>query len=103
MTEKIDTTRRQTAVSIEFPYTYICEIVLEIPLHWQTGYMPENRRFEHEKFSFHVNYRQLGNKIIMRKEIIVRCLAIEKHDFFSWNIMIEELNKAYQETVSLYE
>ncbi len=103
MTEKIDTTRRQTAIAIEFPYKYIFESILEIPEHWQTNYVPENRSFEHERFSFHINYRQLGTKIIMRKEIIIRCLAIEKSDFLSWNIMIEELNKAYQETVSLYE
>ncbi len=103
MTEKIDTTRRQTAVSIDFPYTYIYEIVLEIPQHWQINFTPPNRKFEHEKFSFHVIYKHLGNKIIMRKEIVVQNISIEKADFLSWNIMMEELNKAYQETMSFYE
>lgn len=103
MTEKIDTTRRQTAVSIDFPYTYIFEIVLEIPQHWQINFTPPNRKFEHDKFSFHVIYKHLGNKIIMRKEIIIQSISIEKADFLSWNIMMEELNKAYQETMSFYE
>lgn len=103
MTEKIDTTRRQTAISIDFPYTYITEIVLEIPQHWQINFTPPNRKFEHEKFSFHVIYKHLGNKIIMRKEIIIHNISIAKADFLAWNVMMEELNKAYQETMSFYE
>jgi hypothetical protein len=103
LTEKIDIAQRKTAIQIDFPYIQHDKIVLEFPAHWQTSFVPENRIFEHEKFSFSVNYTQIGNKIILEKKLIVRVCSIEKEDFWTWNMMLVELGKAYQETIGFYE
>jgi hypothetical protein len=98
--EKIDTLHRQTAYYIDFPQKYICEVALNFQQEWQSNYTPPNYSFEHTKFSFHITYQHIGLQLVMRKEIIIHCLTIEKEDFLAWNTMIEELNKAYQESVS---
>lgn len=98
--EKIDTLHRQTAYYIDFPQKYICEVALTFPQEWQSNYTPPNYSFEHSKFNFHITYQHVGLQLVMRKEIVIHCLTIEKEDFLAWNTMIEELNKAYQESVS---
>jgi hypothetical protein len=102
-TEKIDTTNRQTAYYIDFAQQYSYEVILQFPQTWHTYHTPLDRSFEHEKFSFRVSYQHTGLELVMRKEINIHCLSIEKEDFWAWNSMIEELNKAYQETVSWYK
>jgi hypothetical protein len=87
----------------EFEYKKINKNVniLEIPKGYKASYIPQNSNYSGPMFGFKINYELKGNKIISRSYVYINTLMLDKGDFDSWNKMIHQLTRAYNETVTL--
>ena len=82
--------------------TRITNVVnLEIPPDFQVDYLPKDSRFEHDKFGYHISYREQGQKLILETRIDISHLVLLPEDFTAWNQMVNQLGQAYSETVLL--
>lgn len=87
----------------EFDYKNINKNVniLKIPDGYKVSYLPASSSYYDPMFGFHINYRLSGNTIIYQSYIYINTLMLNPGDFDRWNKMIQQLDKAYNETVML--
>lgn len=76
-------------------------VKLKIPKGYAVNFVPSNTSYKNEYFGFNISYTLGKDEIILNKYIYINFLMLEKADFKGWNSMIQELNKAYLELVSL--
>lgn len=98
---KIDTLTQRYDSEYESTGQYIFTLVLEIPEGYTIDYLPENRKFNFDKFGFDMTYTKIGNTIQYTSIINIDTLYITKVMFPKWNEMVNKLNKAYNETIVL--
>jgi hypothetical protein len=76
-------------------------IELSIPQGYKVAHLPENLNISHPEFSFNINYKLVGNKIIYTKEIGIEKGIIQKSSFDKWNSSLKELSKFYENQITL--
>jgi hypothetical protein len=76
-------------------------IELNIPEGYTVSNLPENINISDPEFSFIINYKQEGNKIIYTKELNIPQGIVRKNSFPQWNDAIKKLNKAYEDQIIL--
>ncbi len=74
---------------------------LELPEGFQIDHLPEGRVFEGDDFSFRFSYAQEDTRIVYRQEITMNTMVLHPDQFADWNIMINELKRAYRDAVVL--
>lgn len=86
-----------------FDETYTTEIVshLNIPEGYEISKLPANASCDKGKFKFVFTYEQRGNTIVYTQKYIFNTLELNKPDFKPWNELIQQVQKAYRQTVSL--
>jgi hypothetical protein len=76
-------------------------IELEIPEGFKISSLPENLQVSDPEFSFNINYKSVGNKIIYTKELMIHTGIVKKSSFPKWNSSIKQLTKAYDNQIIL--
>ena len=97
----IDTSIRKLDREEDFKWITRQYYELEIPAGYQAEYIPKAKSHRHDLFGFDFNYRQAGNRIILEHSFFVNYLLLKRENFSSWNKMIQELSKAYNEAIIL--
>ncbi|MFN4145557.1 MAG: DUF3857 domain-containing protein [Runella sp.] len=85
----------------EFTHTHQTTVVLQIPIGYELSHLPSDTSFAHKDFEFKIRYEQKNGQIIVRSEHTLRTLLVKKSSFTDWNKMVDTLNDAYSEVVSL--
>lgn len=85
----------------EFAHTQETVEILPIPAGYEVSYLPENRSFANPDFGFALSYEQKNTQIIVRSKLTLNTLLVKKPSFSEWNKMVEALNEAYSEVISL--
>jgi len=95
----IDTSMVKT--SIYYPFKNIASNVLtiQIPEGYQVSYIPANNSYAGKDFSYTLDYRPMGDKLIVEQKIIMNTLKITPDQFDDWNKMVKGLFSAYRESV----
>ncbi len=76
-------------------------VTLKIPKGYALQELPQNSTYNNEYFGFKVEYTSSKDEVILKKNIYINFLLLEKENFEAWNNMIKQLNKVYLEIVSL--
>ncbi len=77
------------------------EVVIELPSDYKLTSVPENLSVSEEEFSFRLDYKVEGNKVIYTKEIAIHKGIISKKSFKVWNESLKKLNVVYGSPIIL--
>ena len=75
--------------------------VVPIPAGYEVTNVPANASFSNPEFGFTITYEQKVGQIVVRNRILLNTLLVKKANFAAWNKMIDGLNEAYSEVISL--
>ena len=86
-----------------FKYKALYRLYTEftIPDGYKTENIPANSEYINEQFGFKITYTVKGKQIIFYEELYNNILTLKKSDFPEWNKMIEKLNSAYSQAITL--
>ncbi len=79
----------------------VLETELEIPVGYKISELPEGMNEKHKDFSFKVEYKDLGSKILYYKEISIDNAIVKNSDFTKWNDCVKKLGEIYQNQLVL--
>lgn len=74
---------------------------LTIPANYKPGNIPADLNIVNPDYEFHVSYVASPTKLIYKKSIVLKNTILLKTKFTQWNRDIEQLNKAYNQTIIL--
>ncbi|WCT10064.1 transglutaminase-like domain-containing protein [Mucilaginibacter jinjuensis] len=77
------------------------ETELTIPDNYKVAEMPQNLNIVNTDYEFHIQYVMQGNKLSYKKTLLIKNTHLNQAKFEQWNKDLEQLNKAYNETVVL--
>ncbi len=97
--KQIEIQKRKHDLTNEFRYELVQHIQLSLPPNKIIEQLPANKSYTNDQFSFEIKYARENNNIIYDKKITVNHLLLKKNDFKDWNDMLDNLNKAYLETI----
>ena len=63
--------------------------------------MPAPLHINEPSYSFVIDYKKEGQKLLYKKEITIRDTHLRKTAFQQWNTHIQQLKKTYNEQVTL--
>lgn len=92
---------REHPVSYRYAYTLVYKYVLDIPEGYKLNYVPEKASKSGRNYGYSIEYTLKGNTLEYDLTLEVNTLQIEKEDFETWNVMIKDLNRNYNETIIL--
>jgi transglutaminase-like putative cysteine protease len=72
---------------------------LAIPQGYKVDYLPEAVSKKYDGYSFDLNYKTEGEKIIYTKKIVISNAIISKKDFKNWNATVKAARKFYNDQV----
>lgn len=86
-----------------FPYktTVNRNTEINLPTGYKVSSVPNNLDIVNADYEFHINYAANATKLTYTKKILIKNAALPKSKFEQWNKDIEQLEKAYNETVIL--
>ncbi len=76
-------------------------ITLTLPKGYSVSHMPENTQVSNPGFSFSIQYKMMGDKVVYTNEISIPEGVISKKSFESWNAAVIQLKKAYENQIVL--
>ena len=76
-------------------------VTLTLPKGYSVSHLPENMQINNPGFSFSVQYKVTGDKVVYTSDISIPDGIISKKSFESWNAAISRLNKAYEDQIVL--
>jgi hypothetical protein len=76
-------------------------ITLNIPEGYTVSYIPKNVQLENNLLKFRSEFTKLDNKVNLTYSIGLKKLIIKKEELDDWNKIIEQLQDAYSENISL--
>jgi hypothetical protein len=76
-------------------------ITLTLPKGYSVAHLPENTTINNPGFSFSIQYKVTGDKVVYTKEISIPEGVIPKKSFESWNAAVNQLKKAYENQLVL--
>jgi hypothetical protein len=74
---------------------------LTLPKGYSVAHLPENTMITNPGFSFSIQYKVVGDKVVYTKEISIPEGIIPKKSFESWNAAVSQLKKAYENQLVL--
>ena len=77
--------------------------ILEIPEGMEVTSLPGNSSFHQSDFGFDIQYHKEGSRITMVSEVRVNLLLIEGETLVKFNEMIDNLKKAYRNSIVLHK
>ncbi len=100
---KIDLEKRKLDREYDYKFMEQMEVRLDIPEGYGVNTLPANLSHEGELFGFTQTYSTSadGKQVVMKQDIYINHLILEKQHFPNWNKMIEQLNTAYGEVLVL--
>ena len=76
-------------------------VTLTLPKGYSVSHLPENINISNPGFSFSINYKHAGDKVIYTREIRIPEGLIPRKSFGNWNDAINQLKKAYENQIVL--
>jgi transglutaminase-like putative cysteine protease len=97
------TVEKDRKLDMEYRYKQrvINTVMLKIPDGYELSYLPPNDSLNHELFGFSITYTHTGNTVLVKNEVLLKCLMLKKDWFEAWNDFITRLKKNYSESVAL--
>lgn len=81
---------------------YSVQVVeLQIPDGMKVEYLPPDASWNGDLLSFNVSYKDLGDKIVYKKDLKVNYMMMQPEQFQSWNEAVKHLSEAYKESIVL--
>jgi hypothetical protein len=77
------------------------QVELQIPKGFTVAHLPEKVEVTEPQFSFNINYKLAGDKIIYTKELKIPEGIIDRKSFPKWNEAIKQLGMAYENQIIL--
>ena len=74
---------------------------MNIPEGYTVSYIPKNVQLENNLLKFRSEFTKLDNKVNLTYSIGLKKLIIKKEELDDWNKIIEQLQDAYSENISL--
>ncbi len=99
--EYIDTVNMNFNKYIENTILNKSYVKLDIPANFKIVSIPQNMSYKNNLFGFDIKYEITNNSIICNTEFYIDALWINKSMFKEWNLMIDNLNKCYNQTIHL--
>ncbi|PVD53500.1 hypothetical protein DC498_02990 [Terrimonas sp.] len=97
----IDINKRTTDLVFSYKKYLIYETELTIPSGYKINQLPEGLNIDEPAYSFKINYKTIGEKLVYRKEITIKDTRLRKAAFAKWNASISQLKKSYNEQIIL--
>ncbi len=95
--KKEDKLDKEYNYKTSFDYYYI----LEIPDGYHINYLPKNTTLVNDLYSAHIEYTLDENQIIYHHDFITNFLILKKADHAGFNDFLDQLDKAYKESIVL--
>lgn len=77
------------------------KVELQLPEGYTIKHLPANLSKTHPAFTFNIDFKTEGNKLIYTKELSAKDGIIKKADFAAWNLAIDALKKTYNDQIIL--
>lgn len=85
----------------EYKWTEESVMTLPIPDGYEVTNLPKNAGFSNPEFGFQFSYEQKNKEVVIRTKLILNTILLKKASFAEWNKMIDALNDARSEVLSL--
>ena len=72
-----------------------------VPQGFKIDYLPTPIHVKSENYIFNLEYKLEGDRVIYTKEIIIPNAVIRKAEFKSWNKVVKDLRKFYNDQIVL--
>jgi len=99
-TEKIEDDR-ENALQLNYLKEYSLRFSIDLQNKYVVDFLPKDKKYESEGFSYSISYQQIGTKIYYSLDLNIDHMQIKSEDFEEWNKMIRGLNKKYKEVIIL--
>lgn len=76
-------------------------IDFNVPQGYKVSHLPQSLNISYPEFSFVISYTLEGNKVNYTKEISIENGIIQKASFDKWNSSVKQLNKCYENQITL--
>jgi hypothetical protein len=96
----IDSTR-VTDKMLPYKTHLITEVELTLPTGYKVSQLPSDINLHSDNADISLTYLQKANKVIYKKEILLKQVLLKKASFAEWNTMINGLSKQYKEQLVL--
>lgn len=73
----------------------------QLPENYSVNRLPQNKSFSNDVFSFTIDYKQLENTIVLKRNYTIKTIQIEPEQFEDWNEAIKQLSDAYRDVIIL--
>ena len=73
----------------------------QLPKNYSVARLPQNKSFSNDVFSFTIDYQQVENSIILKRNYTIKSIQIEPDQFEDWNEGIKQLSDAYRDIIIL--
>jgi hypothetical protein len=77
------------------------ETELTLPANYKASGLPPDLNIVNDDYEFHIKYSSLPGKVIYKKNILIKNTHLATAKFAAWNKDIDQLSKAYNETITL--
>lgn len=93
----MDTVNRNADWVFSYKYDLQHETELSLPAGAKAVALPTPLKIDRPEYMFNVSYTQASNKILYKKELVLKKTVLPRSAFAQWNKDIEQLNKIYLE------
>ncbi len=97
---EIKTEDRQQDWVFGYKHHLIHETELTIPTGYKIAETPPALKVDQQDYSFSINYKIAGDKLLYKKELIIKNTRLPKAAFEKWNKDIQQLKKFYSEQIT---
>ncbi len=98
---RFDTSKRDLDYWFPYKTNVIRETQLIIPAGYTVTSLPPNAEIKNANYEFTITYTQTPDKLIYKKNLIIKNTKLAKSEFTQWNKDIEKLDASYNEQIVL--
>ncbi|HXL56774.1 MAG TPA: hypothetical protein VN958_10980, partial [Chitinophagaceae bacterium] len=98
---RFDTSKRDLDYWFPYKTNVIRETQLIIPAGYTVTSLPPNVEIKNANYEFTITYTQTPDKLIYKKNLIIKNTKLVKSEFTQWNKDIEKLDASYNEQIIL--
>ncbi|WP_295127356.1 transglutaminase domain-containing protein [uncultured Chitinophaga sp.] len=96
----IDTSKRRTDLLFQFKRKLVHETELLVPDGLKVNELPTGMKVSRPSYDFVVSYEVKANKIVYRKELVIKDTHLPKNAFGQWNEDVKTLSRNYMQQIS---
>jgi len=101
MNAAIKTDERKHDYWFDYKENLCKETELTLPPNYKVSGLPADLNVVNDDYEFHLKYTSAPGKVIYKKNILIKNTHLPVAKFAAWNKDIEQLAKAYNETITL--